>query len=380
MAIFSYPFDGQNTTETQYSQLFRELQDSGVVPEPANAWQVAADASGMNVTLQPGFAVVRGHAVSSTAIETLTIDPAGAASRSDLIVLRLDPASNSITPAVVKGAGAVEPPTTQTDAGIYELVLAVVAVPANATNIGAVDVSDRRRFVGGRVGTWTSATRPGSPRQGQLGLNTETSKWEFYSGGAWTDLVPGTITTRITNVESAVNAATPNKTPNTLVKRDSAGKAAFEGLTISAPPLVATDAVSKEYADTLVQTVFASTIGGGAVTTAPALAANPCTITLPVGTWDIDYRAKILYSVTTVRMLRAHVYVGGSEYTQTEAASVAGGSYSVTLNDFIRITVSAPTVIQIRTSMNRSDDSASNAGHGLRARRVPDGITPVTTQ
>ena len=31
MALSSYPFDDQDTTETQYSLLFRELQDTGVV-------------------------------------------------------------------------------------------------------------------------------------------------------------------------------------------------------------------------------------------------------------------------------------------------------------------------------------------------------------
>jgi hypothetical protein len=188
----SYPFDGQAVTEGQFSRLFRELQDSGVAASPdALDLRVSADASGMTVKIQPGFAIVRGCAYFSTAVETLSIAASESATRIDRIVLRLDPAENSIVLAVLKGAVGGDPlAPTQTDVDIYELPLARVTVAASATNIGAAAVTDDRNFVGGRLGNWSTDTRPSAPRTGRLGYNRTTSAWEWWNGTSWIDLAP----------------------------------------------------------------------------------------------------------------------------------------------------------------------------------------------
>lgn len=36
-----------------------------------------------------------------------------------------------------------------------------------------------------RMSTWSTSTRPSSPRKGDLGLNTQTSKFEIYNGSSW---------------------------------------------------------------------------------------------------------------------------------------------------------------------------------------------------
>ncbi|WJN62880.1 minor tail protein [Streptomyces phage phiScoe23] len=192
MAQSSYPFDGQTVSETQYSTLFRELQDSGVAASASSSdLSVTADSTGMNVKVQPGTAIIRGHAYSSTAVETLTIAASESQARTDRIVLRLDPAANSIVLAVIKGtAGGGVPALTQTDTGIYEMVLGNVAVGADVTTITTSNVSDQRRFVGTRIGSWSTALRPSSPRIGRLGYNSDTGKWEFWNGTAWSDLAP----------------------------------------------------------------------------------------------------------------------------------------------------------------------------------------------
>ncbi|MFE2104302.1 tail fiber domain-containing protein [Kitasatospora sp. NPDC059463] len=192
MAITSYPFDGQAATETQYSHLFRELQDSGIAASADSpAFRVTADSTGMTVKVAPGFALVRGHAIQSTAVEVVTIPAADTASRIDRVVLRLDPAGNAITIGVVKGSpGTGTPALTQTDTGIYEIPLATVAVGASGTTITAEQVLDARQFVGGRVGAWTALTRPAAPRLGALGLNKTSGSWEFWNGSAWTTLAP----------------------------------------------------------------------------------------------------------------------------------------------------------------------------------------------
>ncbi|MEU0674461.1 tail fiber domain-containing protein [Streptomyces sp. NPDC006172] len=191
MTITSYPFDSQSVTETDYSRLFREFQSTGVADSlGGTSFYTYADGTGMTVKVNAGFAIIRGHAVYSTATEPLTIAAAGTSARVDRVVLRLDPAANSITLAVLTGtAGSSTPPTpTQTDTGIYEFPLATVAVGANVTSIAAGAVTGERKFVGNTVGGWTTTTRPSSPRVGRLGYNSDTKGWEFWNGTAWTDL------------------------------------------------------------------------------------------------------------------------------------------------------------------------------------------------
>ncbi|WKU46735.1 tail fiber domain-containing protein [Streptomyces sp. VNUA116] len=192
MAISSYPFDGQAATETEYSRLFRELQTSGVAASAdSSAFRVTADSSGMNVKAAPGFALLRGHAVQSTAVETIAIGAADTSARTDRIVLRLDPAANAITLAVVKGVpGGGVPALTQTDTGLYEIPLALVSVGASVTTITAASVEDARPFLGMHVGAWSTPTRPTSPRLGTLGFNRTTQTWEFWTGSAWAALAP----------------------------------------------------------------------------------------------------------------------------------------------------------------------------------------------
>lgn len=192
MAITSYPFDNQDTSETDYSRLFRELQDSGVADTiGGTGFAVSADASGMNVFVQAGFALLRGHAVLSTSIVTLSISAAASQLRIDRIVLRLDPVANSITPVVLGGVpGASAPALTQTDTGIFEIGLAQVSVQPGALTIASDKVADDRTYIGSRVGAWTTATRPTSPRRSRLGLNTTSNRWEFWDGSQWTDLAP----------------------------------------------------------------------------------------------------------------------------------------------------------------------------------------------
>ncbi|AFU62003.1 hypothetical protein phiHau3_26 [Streptomyces phage phiHau3] len=192
MTITSYPFDEQPVSEGQFSYLFRELQSTGIADSVnGGGFQVIGDSSGMQVKVNPGFALLRGHAVQSTDTEIVAIDAASTNVRIDRVVLRLDPAANSITLAVVKGTpGGEAPALTQSDTGVYELPLASVNVGVGVATIAATAVTSERRFIGNTVGGWTTSTRPQSPRTGRLGLNVSTSKWEFWDGSKWADLAP----------------------------------------------------------------------------------------------------------------------------------------------------------------------------------------------
>jgi hypothetical protein len=191
LAITSYPFDAQVVTETQYSQMFREFQDSGVVASFGSSGFTVTAGTGMNLNVSSGLAFLRGFMVQSTATEIVAIPAASTSLRVDRVVLRLDPALNSIVLAVKQGtAGSTTPPSlTQTDTGIYELALAQITVNANVTSITSSDITRIRSFVGTRILCWNTSTRPASPRLGQIGWNADTSSFEFWNDTAWAPLI-----------------------------------------------------------------------------------------------------------------------------------------------------------------------------------------------
>lgn len=192
MTQTSWPFQGVDTTETQYSRLLRHVLTngrSGVNGVPGdNNLKVIGDSSGMQVKVKiaggNSQAIIRGHMFNSTSEETLTIDTADTNPRVDLVVLELDPSADSIILKVIKGVPAVSPSTpgvTQTDTGIFQLPIGAVQVPANATTIDANSVSDLRVFI---MDVWTTSVRP-APVIGLSGFNTTNGRFETYNGTAW---------------------------------------------------------------------------------------------------------------------------------------------------------------------------------------------------
>ncbi|WLW38574.1 tail protein [Streptomyces phage Verabelle] len=202
MAQTSYPFDNSVVNETQYSAYFKELQDSGVVGS-SNSTALKVTSAGTNMTLSVavGAAVVRGHFYNSDAVTSLTVAAADTTARTDLVVLRLDPVANSIVLTVLKGPAGGTATPTQTLTDKYDLPLASISVGASATNIPAANVTDVRSWVGNRVRSWATSTRPATAdaRVGMLGYNTTTSAWEFWNGSAWTGLVQAVDWSNLSN-------------------------------------------------------------------------------------------------------------------------------------------------------------------------------------
>ena len=196
MTQTSWPFEGVDTTETQYSRLLRNI-GQGVNGVPGDNNLLAyADSSGMNVKVKVAGglsqAIVRGHMYQSTAEETLTISAAASSPRIDSVVLRLDPSANSIVLAVVAGTPAASPsaPTlTQTDTAVYELLIANVAVAGSTTTISAGNVTDKRTFI---ENVWTTANRKPA-FLGLTGFNTTLGKLETYTGSAWEVVTPTSL-------------------------------------------------------------------------------------------------------------------------------------------------------------------------------------------
>lgn len=182
----SFPFENVDTTETQFSQMFRTL-NAGVNGSPSGTELQVTAGTGLQVAVAAGQAMVRGHFYISTASENLTIAAANASNpRIDSVVLRLDPTANSILLAVVTGTPAsspVAPTLTQTDAGVFEFQLATVLVPAAATSVSTI--TDTRSFMGSRIGVWSTASRPSAPGVGATGYNSTLGWLESWTGTEW---------------------------------------------------------------------------------------------------------------------------------------------------------------------------------------------------
>ncbi len=183
MAQSSFPFENIDTTETQYSQMFRTL-NNGVNGTPdGGELEVDAAGVGLAVDVAAGQAMVRGHFYISTDTETRALSVADPANdRIDTVILRLDPVANTVLLAVKTGtpdAAPVAPALVQTDGGVFEQPLANVLVPANAGTPGTI--TDRREFMGTRLGTWTTAGRPLDEGRPLFGFNTDLQTIEFYN-------------------------------------------------------------------------------------------------------------------------------------------------------------------------------------------------------
>lgn len=190
MALKGYPFDGQAVTEAEFSTLFKNFQQTGVVPTEGGGMSVSADGGGMRVFVDSGFAVVRGFGVSNSDTTTLDIEPSSSQNRWDAVYLRLDPSKNEVTFEVKKGIPGSNTyiAGTQTRTGVYEMLLALVQVFANVGSIRAENVYDRAPRIGTNVGCFTRFTRPADPTVGYLGYNETDKKWEFFNGSKWIPL------------------------------------------------------------------------------------------------------------------------------------------------------------------------------------------------
>lgn len=221
-----WPFDGTDTTETQYSQLFRRLQADGVWGEPGDTTLKLVQGSGMIPVLKAGYAFVRGHMYYNDADLNITFAAADATARVDRLVLRLNPTANTITPTIIAGTpgSGVGNALTQTDAANYDILIAEVTIPGSATNILTANInSDVRTFMGHVFGLWTTATRPGTavgtaaPRKGQPGFNTTTAKPEYWDGAAWQNFTPTSLTaSMITDPANFTGSARVGEAANAL--------------------------------------------------------------------------------------------------------------------------------------------------------------------
>jgi hypothetical protein len=221
MALSYYPFENADTTETQYSAIMRELQESGVCDSAGGTGLKVSVGTGSTVNVLAGSALLRGFQVVSDSTATLTVTGPASSTRIDLVVARLNPTANTIGLFVVAGTpgSGVAPSPASSLTDIYEIPLATVTVATS----GTLTVADARWFVGMRVHPHSNATRPAANtvRLGQLSFNTDTLVYEYSNGSAWVALLP-TLVGQATKwgpgsgYSLVVQTATPAVTANTI--------------------------------------------------------------------------------------------------------------------------------------------------------------------
>ncbi len=153
MAITGFPYvsveGDRKVTAANEATRIDLIAGSGVIFDEPTSFACAKISDMMQVTVQPGSALIAGHGIMSDAVETVTIEAADLNNpRIDIIALE----SNSNTGirggrvVVVKGIAATTPiePALVTTAGISQIKLATLLIPATATTFAPATLTDAR--------------------------------------------------------------------------------------------------------------------------------------------------------------------------------------------------------------------------------------------
>jgi len=191
MAEQSFPFENIDTTEAQFSEWATNFQETGVQGSPdGTELTITVTGSDLNLTVAAGQAFIRGHYYINTSDLVIAVPTAGVNTRIDIVVVELNPETNTIVTKLVQGeavsADPVAPTLTQSPTGVYQLPIATLTIPNSTVALTSGMLVDTRTFMGNRIGIWTTATRPANPTAYQtLGYNTTIERHESWNGTAW---------------------------------------------------------------------------------------------------------------------------------------------------------------------------------------------------
>lgn len=122
------------------------LISDGVVQSSADALQVSIEQASMQVQIRPGRAFLNNRWFTADSVITLPLTRAhGTLSRITAVALHFDEVNREVIPVCVDGTLASSPTAPQLDDKY--LLLALVAVPANPSNLSQITVTDSRKFV-----------------------------------------------------------------------------------------------------------------------------------------------------------------------------------------------------------------------------------------
>nr|DAW13595.1 MAG TPA: Receptor Binding Protein [Caudoviricetes sp.] len=155
MAFRSGFFNAKQNTDGTYDRTYDAndisnylggLISDGVVQSSADALQVSVEQASMQVQIRPGRAFLNNRWFTADSVITLPLTRAhGTLSRITAVALHFDEVNREVIPVCIDGTLASSPAAPQLD-NKY-LLLALVAVPANPSNLSQITVTDSRKFV-----------------------------------------------------------------------------------------------------------------------------------------------------------------------------------------------------------------------------------------
>lgn len=129
------------------SNFFFNLISDGVLANPADNLKVV-QRSGMTVSVEAGYAMIKAKYYKAESANVLNIDPADADNpRIDRVCIGLNYSARNLSLYVKKGTAAASPTApelTRTAGVLWEICLAEIAVGAGATAITTADITDKR--------------------------------------------------------------------------------------------------------------------------------------------------------------------------------------------------------------------------------------------
>lgn len=138
--IDGYPRGNRAETADFFAKYFSNFISNGVFAKPTTNFQVMSS-GGMSVTIRPGSCFINGYMAWDTESETMTFSTASAAHRY-VLVQRLYIPDGAITKTWLTDPDMTEVPVRTVTT--HDLVIATVAVPANAREVTDSMITDHR--------------------------------------------------------------------------------------------------------------------------------------------------------------------------------------------------------------------------------------------
>ena len=155
MAYRSGFFNAKQNTDGSYDRTYDAndisnylggLISDGVVQSSADALQVSVEQASMQVQIRPGRAFLNNRWFTADSVITLPLTQAhGTLSRITAAALHFDETNREVVPVCIDGTLASSPVPPTLDKTY--LLLGLVKVPANPSNLSKITVSDSRKFV-----------------------------------------------------------------------------------------------------------------------------------------------------------------------------------------------------------------------------------------
>lgn len=152
----SFPFESKRIIGNEWDRAITAQDErdfnkmcwgNGVFINPIDGLMVTAH-GGMTVNVKPGGAIIEGAVFKENNNRQITLSPASSLPRIDRIVLRFDTAEDrrDIDIYLKEGVAATNPVARDLirESNYYELAIADIYIPARATSIEAVNISDTR--------------------------------------------------------------------------------------------------------------------------------------------------------------------------------------------------------------------------------------------